>query len=102
MEHGFLAALNLIGNTYIARYHINTVSGIIRRFAPNNENDTEGYIQTVCRLTGLGGEEVISHANRGLRELVWAMAQVESGKGIVGYREALDAAWLAYRPVKQK
>lgn len=100
MDYGFLAALNLIGNTYIHRHHLCTPSAIIARWAPASENDTEGYIQTVCRMTGLGGEERLSNHDTKLRELVWAMAHVESGKEVEQYREDLDKAWAVYEPKK--
>ncbi len=102
MDYGFLAALNLIGNTYMAKYHLNTPSAIIRRFAPANENNTDGYIQSVCRLTGLGGEEVISNHDTRLRELVFAMAQVECGAEIKNYREEKKKAWAVYEPKPSK
>lgn len=98
MDYGFLAALNLIGNTYMHRYHLNTPSAIIARWAPASENNTDGYIKTVCRLTGLGGEEVISNHDTKLRELVLAMAQVECGAEVNRYREELDKAWAVYEP----
>lgn len=100
MDYGFLAALNLIGNTYMHRYHLNTPSAIIARWAPATENNTDGYIKTVCRLTGLGGEEVISNHDTKLRELVWAMAQVECGAEVKQYREELEKAWAVYEPCR--
>lgn len=102
MDYGFLAALNLIGNTYMHRYHLNTPSAIIARWAPASENNTDGYIKTVCRLTGIGGEEVISNHDRKLREIVWAMAQVECGAEIKQFRDDLDKAWAAYEPKTAK
>lgn len=98
MDYGFLAALNLIGNTYIHRLHLCTPSAIIARWAPASENNTDGYIQTVCRMTGLGGEERLSNHDTKLRELVWAMAHVESGKEVEQYREDLEKAWAVYQP----
>lgn len=98
MDYGFLAALNLIGNTYMYRHHLCTPSAIIARFAPASENNTDGYIKTVCRMTGLGGEERLSNHDTKLRELVWAMAQVESGKEVEQYRADLDKAWAVYQP----
>lgn len=98
MDFGFLAALNLIGNTYMLRHRLSTPSAIIARWAPATENNTDGYIKTVCRMTGLGGEEHISNHDTKLRDLVWAMAHVESGEGIELYRDDLNKAWAAFEP----
>lgn len=34
-----------------------TPHSILRRWAPPAENNTEAYLRTVCRLSGLGGNE---------------------------------------------
>ena len=49
---GFRAAFrNLI--TYADKHGINTIRGIISRWAPpEDNNDTEGYIKAVCARTG--------------------------------------------------
>lgn len=98
MSFGFLAALNLIGNTYIHRYHLTTPSAIISRWAPPTENNTEGYIRSVCSLSGLGGEEHISNADPRLRQLVFAMAIIECGEGIKKHYPDLEKAWNTYTP----
>lgn len=98
MSFGFLAAFNLIGNTYIHRYHLTTPTEIINRWAPPTENNTEGYIRSVCSLSGLGGEEHISNADPRLRRLVFAMAIVECGDGIKRYKADLEKAWDTYTP----
>lgn len=38
-----------------------SVKNIIHRWAPPAENDSEAYVRTVCRLSGLGGQR--SHAS---------------------------------------
>lgn len=38
--------------TYDKRYNINTVYGIINRWAPSIENDTRSYVDNVCHWTG--------------------------------------------------
>lgn len=103
MRYGFLAALNLIGNTYIARYNINTPTAIISRFAPPSDgNNTNKYIADVCRLADLAGLECIPHNGKRFFSLVWAMAQIESGKEILNYRSDFDAAVENYVPARLK
>jgi hypothetical protein len=38
--------------TYEDVHDLNTVSGIINRYAPPSENNTESYIRDVCKKTG--------------------------------------------------
>lgn len=49
LEHGIRAAVILICRSYRNKGIIK-VSDIIKRFAPPFENDTLGYIQSVCKL----------------------------------------------------
>ena len=61
-----------------------TVRNIIGRWAPPTENDTEAYIRSVLRLSGIGGKErllppdnVESYSK--LSQLIVAMTIVENG-----------------------
>ena len=61
-----------------------TVRNIISRWAPPKENDTEAYIRTVLRLTGIGGKENLLPPENvdsydRLAKLVSAMTCVECG-----------------------
>ncbi len=47
MDFGFRAAFRLL-NTYYAKYGLICVRDIIRRWAPETENNTAAYINTVC------------------------------------------------------
>ena len=50
--HGIRAVAKLI-RTYEAKYNLNTIEGIITRWAPPKENDTESYIKSVAQKTGI-------------------------------------------------
>jgi len=76
MEYGIRAAIVNI-RTYLTR-GVNTVEKIISTWAPSNENDTQAYIQTVCKLTGFKPSTVISINQDSIYPLVNAMSQVES------------------------
>lgn len=39
--------------SYQARHDINTIQGVIERYAPSTENDTQAYIDAVSKRTGL-------------------------------------------------
>ncbi len=57
--------------TYQDRHGINTVAGIIRRWAPPNENDTRSYIDSVAYKAGVGADEPLNlHDYATLRPIV--------------------------------
>jgi hypothetical protein len=45
--------------TYQSEYKLNTVTGLIKRWAPPNENDTTAYISLVSRTLGVQPDDVI-------------------------------------------
>jgi hypothetical protein len=67
MAYGYRAAWKVL-DTYWTRFEKEripyTVRNIIARWAPPAENDTEAYIRTVLKLTGLGGNESIPRPKR--------------------------------------
>lgn len=78
-----LRAAFIILRRYIRRYNLNTVRLIVERWAPRNENETEKYIQFVCKDTGLMPDATIQYANeKTMCKLVGAMAFVECGQRI--------------------
>ncbi|MCQ2340855.1 MAG: structural protein P5 [Paludibacteraceae bacterium] len=101
MEYGFRAALLTI-ETYILKHGCNTIRKIITRFAPPTDgNNTEKYIQFVCMATNMGGNETLSNHDRRLRDIVWAMAHIESGAGVEDYQSSLEKAFDAFVPREQ-
>ena len=102
MWQGFLAAFKLIGNTYIFKYRLNTLSAIIHRWCPTGDadNDPAAYLQKVCAWTGIGGQEPLSNHDPRLKNIVMAMAVVECGKEIKHYKADLDQAFEQYKPIK--
>lgn len=58
-EYGVRAMAITLRN-YYKKYKLNTIEGLISRWAPNNENNTAGYIKSVSQLTGVGAREDIS------------------------------------------
>jgi len=98
MYYGFRAAILTI-ETYIIKHRCNTIRTIINRWAPDCDgNDTEQYIHHVCHFTGIGGNEPLSNYDPRLKEIVWAMAKMESGQGIEEYRSSLNQAFDDFTP----
>lgn len=82
LTYGLRAAF-IILRRYIRRYHLNTVRLIVERWAPRNENETEKYIQFVCKDTGLMPNTAIQYEDKNtMCKLVEAMAFVECGQRI--------------------
>ena len=47
----------LLTRTYYHKYRLYTIRGIVQRWAPPGENNTEAYIRNVSRLTGISADE---------------------------------------------
>ena len=84
---GVRAALKLL-RTYRDKYAATSIKEIITRWAPPTENNTEGYIAAVCRLTSFGGNERLTEKE--WPALIKAMAVIESRLLISD--ETIDAA----------
>lgn len=82
LAYGMRAAF-IILRRYIRRYHLNTIRLIVERWAPRNENETEKYIQFVCKDTGLMPNTEIQYEDKTtMCKVVGAMAFVECGQRI--------------------
>lgn len=87
---GFSAADKLL-QTYASKYHLNTIRGIINRWAPPSENNTAAYIAHVSKWTGLTLDERLDMADPRVRaKLESAMARQESGLRISPSQVRLD------------
>lgn len=79
MGYGFRAALKLLRN-YIGKGY-NTITKIISRWAPANENNTAAYIKHVSERSGIPADLIISRDDKEkLIEIAYAMAISENGK----------------------
>jgi hypothetical protein len=79
MVYGVRAAF-IILHRYFTIYRIDTVEGIISRWAPPSENNTGSYIRRVCQRTGFSVREKLSFNNESnMIDLVDAMIGVECG-----------------------
>ena len=76
-----IRALARVLRVYQTKYGICTISGIIRRWAPTIENDTNSYIKSVCHQTGFGaGSELNLFDDDTMLALVKAIIQHENGQ----------------------
>ena len=77
---------------YQQRHGLNTVREIISRWAPNTENDTDAYVRSVERQTGIDADAPIS-VEANLVSLVPAIIRHENGSQ--PYEAALIAEGIA-------
>ena len=76
-SYGIRAGAKLLVN-YQALHGINTVRGLISRYAPAHENPTDAYIQSVAKAAGVGADEAINVKEK-LPLLVKAIIHFEIG-----------------------
>ncbi|WP_302567803.1 structural protein P5 [Culturomica massiliensis] len=78
MPYGYRAAFVILA-TYLSKGY-NTIEKIISRWAPPSENNTQAYILTVVKYSGVAADEVLT-ATSGDKYIliVSAMSFVENG-----------------------
>jgi polyhydroxyalkanoate synthesis regulator phasin len=79
---------------YGTKHKINTLKGVISRYAPPSENDTEIYINFVSQKTGLKPDQEIDLSNPVVRHVISGpMILMEKGhKGIFGQAQQTSQA----------
>lgn len=78
MPYGYRALFALLREYMNKGY--DTIEKIINRYAPGSENNTEAYINTVCKKTGLKRDEFLNFENKEkVTKIVAAISFVENG-----------------------
>lgn len=86
----------IILRNYQQKYKLNTVSGIIKRWAPPNENDTQAYINSVAQATGVSPEQQINtYDSRFMMKLLQAIIKHENGEQPYSFDVFVQAINLA-------
>lgn len=105
MAYGYRAAWKILDTyclTFRRERRAYNVRNIIARWAPPTENDTEAYVKTVVKLSGLGGNENVPRPLRRRNferlektaRLIAAMTSVENG--IRMEQVDMEAIWQGY------
>lgn len=82
--------------TYQDKHGLSTIEGIIRRWAPDVENNTTAYINAVARQTGFEATQPLNlHRFEHLKPLVEAIIRHENGQQPYGETEITKALVLA-------
>lgn len=80
MDFGIRAMARILRN-YSDQHHLNTVAEIISRWAPDSENDTPAYIESVCVAMHVASNQPIDvHDSQVMFDLIRAIVMHENGK----------------------
>lgn len=78
-EYGIRAMIVILRN-YKIKHGLNTIRGIISRWAPSSENNTDAYISSVSKQTGIDADKVIDVTDsRIMTRLLEAIITHENG-----------------------
>lgn len=73
---------------YGEKYKINTLSKVMSRWSPPNENDTASIIDSVSKMTGLKPDQEIDLGNPAVRTVI--AAAIIRQEGSQGYKRGID------------
>ena len=92
-EYGIRAIYKLL-QTYQRKYGLNTIRTIINRYAPPNENNTEGYISRASKEIGIDANNPIDTQLKNVT-IPLAVAIVNIELGYQPYsQKVFEDAWL--------
>lgn len=94
-EYGIRAMIVILRN-YQSKHGLLTITGMIKRWAPPNENNTQAYINSVAQATSTGVNEPINLTDsRKLFSLLKAIIQHENGFQPYGFDVFVSSLYLA-------
>ena len=88
--HSYRAAIKLL-NTYYTKYGLNTIEGLINRYAPASENSTNSYVDFVSKQSGFDKNELLTFDNDTIFKIIQPMARMESNTNLD--KHTFDSAW---------
>lgn len=88
-------AMFVVLHTYARKYGINTIEGMISRYAPASENHTQKYIDAVSKWSGVSATSHLTSTNADVMiPIVAAMSRVENGEAAV--MSEVEAGWKMF------
>ena len=101
MTMGYRAAWRIL-ETYFNHFEAQqapfTTRNIILRWAPPNENDSEAYIRSICRLTSLAGNEALKRPSSLSVRSSRSARSSQSSQNTQSSPPPLNDAYTAYDP----
>ncbi len=93
LEEGYRAIFVLLHTYSIKGYK--SVREMINRYAPPSENNTEAYINRLCRLAYINSEQIVDTTDHNLMvAIVAAISLVENGSA--ADRTAVESGWRLF------
>lgn len=94
-EYGIRAMIIILRN-YQRKYGLNTISKIVSRWAPPNENDTAAYIDSVAKSVGITPDKNIDVGDsRVMVPMLKAIIRHENGQQPYGFDVFVRAVDMA-------
>ncbi|EBQ4836125.1 structural protein [Salmonella enterica subsp. arizonae] len=94
-EYGIRAMIVILRN-YQRKHGLNTITDIINRWAPTNENNTQAYIDSVAKTTGTAPDQFVhTDDSRFMMKLLQAIIRHENGEQPYGFDVFVRALDLA-------
>lgn len=94
-EYGIRAMIVILRN-YQSKYGLRTITSMIKRCAPPNENNTQAYINSVAQAKSTGVNQPIDLTDScKLFQLLQAIIQHENGFQPYGFGVFVSALYLA-------
>lgn len=91
MAYGYRAMFRLL-YTYQVRHGLNTLRGMISRYAPESENNTANYIRQVSAWSGIDANTRLTATHRDtMIPLASAMSRFENGRPAVA--QEVEQGW---------
>lgn len=90
MAYGYRALMRVL-KTYYNKYGLRSVRGMINRWAPKNENDTNGYISFVAGRMGIDADKTLEWDKPTLTAMAAAISRMENG--VEANRADVEEGW---------
>lgn len=90
MAYGYRALMRVL-KTYYNKYGLRSVRGMITRWAPKNENDTNGYISFVAGRMGIDADKTLDWDKPTLAAMAAAISRMENG--VEANRADVEEGW---------
>lgn len=88
-------AMFVVLHAYARKYGINTIEGMISRYAPASENHTQKYIDAVSEWSGVSATSHLTSTNADVMiPIVAAMSRVENG--VPAVMADVEAGWKMF------
>ena len=94
MAYGYRAVFVLL-DTYRSRYGLTTIRQMLNRYAPPEENFTEGYVRFVSDYSGVMPDEIVdTRSEMDMIPIVSAMSKIENG--VAANIEDVERGWALF------